>query len=60
AVVRGLGRTPPPAVLGNAEFLRVGQDTVKAAAGHQWGLAPYHYVDAVYHRMRDAITAAVE
>ncbi|QOT16062.1 DUF6270 domain-containing protein [Paenarthrobacter sp. YJN-5] len=40
--------------------LSVGQDTVKAAAGHQWGLAPYHYVDAVYHRMRDAITAAVK
>ncbi|SDX17839.1 hypothetical protein SAMN04487912_10848 [Arthrobacter sp. cf158] len=40
--------------------LSIGQDTVKAAAGHQWGLAPYHYVDAVYHKMRDAITAAVK
>ncbi|MCF3137961.1 DUF6270 domain-containing protein [Paenarthrobacter sp. AR 02] len=39
--------------------LSVGQDTVKAAAGHQWGLAPYHYVDEVYHVMRNAITAAV-
>ncbi|MFE4080475.1 DUF6270 domain-containing protein [Paenarthrobacter sp. YIM B13468] len=38
--------------------LSIGQDVVKAAAGHQWGLAPYHYVDAVYHQMRDAVTAA--
>lgn len=40
--------------------LSIGQDVVKAAAGHQWGLAPYHYVDTVYHHMRDAITAAVK
>lgn len=40
--------------------LSIGQDIVQAAAGHQWGLAPYHYVDAVYHKMRDAIADAVK
>ncbi|SDW32515.1 hypothetical protein SAMN04487912_102330 [Arthrobacter sp. cf158] len=36
----------------------VGQDVAVAAAKHQWGLAPYHHVNAVYEKMRDAIKAA--
>lgn len=37
-----------------------GQEVVKASTKHQWGLAPFHYTEAVYHEMRDAIAKAVK
>jgi hypothetical protein len=43
-----------------ANVLYLGQDTVMASTKHQWGLAPYHYVEPVYHQMRDAITGAAK
>ena len=35
-----------------------GQDVAVAAAEHQWGLAPYHYVKPVYQQMQEAIKQA--
>ncbi|MCC9193846.1 DUF6270 domain-containing protein [Arthrobacter sp. zg-Y916] len=40
------------------EVFRLGQETVKAAEGHRWGLAPFHYVDEVYEIMQNAIKEA--
>lgn len=42
----------------NVKLFTAGQDVAVAAAKHQWGLAPFHYVKPVYELMSDAIKGA--
>lgn len=41
-----------------SDVLRIGQDTVRSAEAHRWGLEPFHYIDDVYDIMQNGIKAS--
>lgn len=41
--------------------VRIAQDAaISRTQGHQWGPAPFHYVDSTYRQMLEALTSAVK